>query len=133
EPWMAEPKRHMDVPQGACFGKAYPAATSPIIKSSQKAPRKIRGLIANSLSQRDHTPKHKRRVQHDGPVNRKGPEIPRIAKPQPGNPHTTADENHSQISNTHPRLTVKKAQDTGLPRHQVHPQRLTGATDRLCH
>ncbi len=25
---MAEPKRHMDVPQGACFGKSYPAGSS---------------------------------------------------------------------------------------------------------
>ena len=24
EPWMAEPKRHMDVPQGACFGRSIP-------------------------------------------------------------------------------------------------------------
>src|SRR5690554_8236797 len=29
EPWMAEQKRHRDVPQGAFFGKALPSASAP--------------------------------------------------------------------------------------------------------
>jgi hypothetical protein len=33
---MAEPKRHMDVPQGACFGKAYPNLLPPKLEGLEK-------------------------------------------------------------------------------------------------
>ncbi|WP_273205763.1 hypothetical protein, partial [Marinobacter subterrani] len=33
EPWMAELKRHRDVPQGACFGKPFHAVAPPKLKA----------------------------------------------------------------------------------------------------
>ncbi len=33
---MAEQKRHMDVPQGAFFGKPYPSRSSPDLGTKQR-------------------------------------------------------------------------------------------------
>jgi hypothetical protein len=35
EPWMAEPKRHTDVPQGACFQQRCPPADSTKVEPTE--------------------------------------------------------------------------------------------------
>ncbi|GAA0839597.1 hypothetical protein GCM10009113_03260 [Marinobacter szutsaonensis] len=44
EPWMAELKRHRDVPQGACFGKSAQPSPSTKGKICQKGMQRIKNM-----------------------------------------------------------------------------------------
>ena len=50
---MAEPKRHMDVPQGACFGKASPAGSST--KAGTPMSEALRKLLKEGNAPQQHT------------------------------------------------------------------------------